>query len=171
MILLTVGSMFPFDRLIRSVDDMVGAGVIVDPMYAQIGDGSYEPKHIPFARFVSKPDFEKLIESCSQIIAHAGAGTIAQALERGKPLLVLPRLKRYAEHVNDHQIATARKFEELGHILVASEASEIPARLAQLKTFVPKRRTVKAHELAARVGAYLHSLEAASGDRHPKARS
>ena len=48
------------------------------------------------------------------IIAHAGMGTILTALEMGKPLLVMPRRAELGEHRNDHQLATAMRFADLG---------------------------------------------------------
>ena len=158
MIFVTVGSMFPFDRLIRTVDELVRDGVITDPVEAQIGDGSYEPKHTPFVRFLGKPDYEAKLKRCDAIIAHAGAGTIALALEHQKPLLVLPRQKKFAEHVNDHQIPTARKFAELEHVLVAAEAEDIAKQLPKLHGFRPKPREVHPDRLAARIGDFLRGI-------------
>jgi beta-1,4-N-acetylglucosaminyltransferase len=158
VIFLTVGSMFPFDRLIQAVDEMVGDGRITDQVSAQIGDGKYEPKNFPFKRFMGKPEYERELAAASYLIAHAGAGTIALALETGKPLLVLPRLSANKEHVNDHQIATARKFAELGHVLVANDASELPERLKSLKSFVAKRREVDPERMAKRIGSILDKV-------------
>jgi UDP-N-acetylglucosamine transferase subunit ALG13 len=158
LIFVTVGSMFPFDRLIRTIDELVRDGVIHDPVEAQIGDGSYEPKHVPFDRFLSKPDYETKLKRAEMIIAHAGAGTIALALEHHKPLLVLPRQKKFAEHVNDHQIPTARKFAELEHVLVAAEAEDVAKQFPQLRAFRPKPREVHPDRLAARIGDFLRNI-------------
>jgi beta-1,4-N-acetylglucosaminyltransferase len=158
VIFLTVGSMFPFDRLIQAVDDMVGDGRITDKISAQIGDGKYEPKNFPFKRFMGKPEYERELAAATYLIAHAGAGTIALALETGKPLLVLPRLSANKEHVNDHQIATARKFAELGHVLVANDASEIPEKIVLLKSFVAKRREVDPQRMARRIADLLKAI-------------
>lgn len=158
MIFVTVGSMFPFDRLIRSVDELVRDKVITDPVEAQIGDGSYEPKHMPFDRFLSKPEYEAKLQRAEMIIAHAGAGTIALALAHHKPLLVLPRQAKFAEHVNDHQIPTARKFAELEHVLVAHQAEDLATQLPQLRAFRPKPREVHAERLASRIGQFLREI-------------
>lgn len=157
MIFVTVGSMFPFDRLIRAVDELVGQGGIAEDVVAQIGDGRYEPKHLPFERFLAKPAYEQRVHEASSLIAHAGAGTIGLALAALKPLLVLPRLSRLGEHVNDHQLATARKFEQLGHVLVAWEAVDIAARLAQLGAFVPRPRVVDRARMVRRIGLFMAS--------------
>lgn len=158
MIFLTVGSMFPFDRLVRSVDEMIEQKLIDGPIVAQIGDGRYEPQHMAFDRFLPKPEYDMRIGKATMLISHAGAGTIALALRYRKPLLVVPRLQRYNEHVNDHQVATARKFEELGHVLVAYDMRDIPATLEALRNFSPRSRDVRPQELARRIGVFLETL-------------
>lgn len=158
MIFLTVGSMFPFDRLIRTVDDLVGQGLITEPLLAQIGDGRYEPRHVEFCRFLGKPDYDLKVQQADRLIAHAGAGTIALALRHRKPLLVVPRLHQHGEHVNDHQLATARKFAELGHVLVARDSAEILAQMPALQHFMPRPREVRPQALAQRIGDFMDTL-------------
>ena len=158
MIFLTVGSMFPFDRLIRAVDEMVGAGRIGEVVTAQIGDGLYEPRNFAFDRFLDKPRYDERVGQASMLLGHAGAGTIALALERDKRLLVVPRLRAHKEHVNDHQVATARRFEELGHVLVAYETASIPAKLEALRSFEPSKREIDPERLARRIGVLLRSV-------------
>ena len=76
----------------------------------------------------------------------------------GKPLLAIPRLKKYGEVVNDHQVAIAIRFEKLGHILSAYSVEELPDKLQQLKIFVPKPRENQAKAVADRIASFLQSL-------------
>ena len=161
MILVTVGSMFPFDRLVRAVDDLVASGEIVDEVVAQIGSGRYEPCAMRFERYMEKQPFDELLARADVIVSHAGIGSIATALRFGKPMLVLPRLRRHAEHVNDHQLATAQRYEALGHVLAARDESELAAKLALARSFRPLPRHVDAAGLAGRVGRYLEDRLAA----------
>jgi len=82
------------------------------------------------------------------------------ALSHNKPLLVMPRLKRYGEHVNDHQLGTARKFEELGHVLAAYTEDELPDKIQQLPNFVPVPRENQAHLVAERIARFLKEMTA-----------
>jgi len=159
LIFVTVGSMFAFDRLVRAMDEQVAAGRIRDPVFAQIGSGAYEPRSMPFERFVEKARFDELLASADCIVSHAGIGSIATALEHGKPMLVLPRLARHGEVVNDHQVATARRYAELGHVLVAYDESEIPAALERLGGFRPAPRRVDVDGIAARIGRFLRDVQ------------
>ena len=158
MIFVTVGSRYGFDRLVRAVDEMVGAGQIREEVTAQIGVGSYLPKHMHFERFIEGERFDARVRDAHRLIGHAGSGTISLAVANCKPLLVMPRRKRFHEHVNDHQVATARKFAELRHVLTADDAADLPRRFNQLRTFVPARRVAHADELADRIGAFLRSI-------------
>jgi UDP-N-acetylglucosamine transferase subunit ALG13 len=157
VIFLTVGSSIPFDRLVRAVDDLVGQGLLHD-VRAQIGEGAYEPRHMAFERFLDKQHYDLRVDEATALIGHAGAGTISMALERHKPLLVMPRLRRHGEIVNDHQVATARTFARLGHILVARDVDELRAGVEQLGTFVPRPREPRARDLARRIGVFLGTV-------------
>ena len=167
MIFLTVGSRYGFDRLVRAVDDMVYRGEIDDDITAQIGVGAYEPRHMHFDRFIDAHRYDARIRDSRMLIGHAGSGTISLAVTNCKPLLVLPRRKRYHEHVNDHQVATARKFDELRHVLAADEAEDLPRRFTELRDFVPARRLARTDELAGRLGEFLLTVEPKVRRRSP----
>jgi len=158
MIFLTVGTQFPFDRLVRVVDEVVGKNVFEEEIFAQIGDSSYQPHNFKAVSLLEKKVFDKRICEASCIISHAGIGTIVIALENNKPLLVMPRLKRYGEVVNDHQLAIANKFEELGHILVAYSEEELPEKLEELRSFHPCPRKNQAEAVAERISKFLNEI-------------
>lgn len=159
MIFLTVGTLFPFDRLVRAVDDAVAAGLVEQPVFAQIGRTSFVPRYIKHVEALDKCTFDNKVADAAYLISHAGIGSITMALKYGKPLLVMPRMKRYKEHVNDHQVGTARKFEELGHILVAYDVRDLPECIRRLKNFVPKDRKATPHAVAERIRRFLDDLQ------------
>ncbi len=155
MIFLTVGTQFPFDRLIKAVDELAAEGLITDKIIAQAGKSKYAPRHFEVVEALDKAAFDRMIENSAAIISHAGMGSIAMALEHHKPLLVMPRLARYGEVVNDHQVGIARKFAEAGHLLAAMDETELPRIIGQLKDFVPKPRENQAEQVAARIQRFL----------------
>ncbi len=158
MIFLTVGTQFPFDRLVKAVDDAFDEGVISEEIFAQIGETSYKPHNFESVVSLEKKVFDKHLKKASGIISHAGVGTITIALNNEKPLLVMPRLKKYGEVVNDHQLAIARKFEEFGHILVAYQEEGLAKKIEQLKSFIPRQRKSNAKAVAARISEFLHKI-------------
>ncbi|MBW8015856.1 MAG: hypothetical protein FVQ82_06685 [Planctomycetes bacterium] len=159
MIFVTVGTLYPFDRLVGAVDDAVANGLITEEVFAQIGVGAQKPKYIESVESLDKLTFDKVITESSCMISHAGMGSIQAALSKNKPLLVMPRLYKYSENINDHQVATAEKFEELGHLLAVYHQDQIPQRLEDIKTFVPAQRYTQVDKVVERISEFLNCLD------------
>lgn len=159
MIFLTVGTSFPFDRLVKPIDELVGQGKLDTHFFAQVGKGGYRPKNFESVETLDKKKFDEYFEGAEAIIAHAGMGTITTALAQNKPVLVLPRLKKYGELVNDHQNATAKRFEELGHVLAVYDTSELMEKIKSLKDFKPVPRKSQAEDVAKRIGSFLAQIQ------------
>ncbi len=138
MIFVTVGHQTPFDRLIEAMDRW--AADSGRECLAQIGDGSYEPRHMRFERWMSPQRFGEAMRQATAIVAHAGTGTILSAMQLGKPLLVLPRHSSRQETRNDHQIATARHFAAAGHVLAANDEEELLQLLPRIEQQPPRER-------------------------------
>ncbi len=138
MIFVAVGHQMPFDRMISMVDTWAGKHPEAD-IFAQIGETDYVPQHMQYKKLLSRQEFEAFLQRSSAVVAHAGTGTIIQALSQNKPLLVLPRLSRLAETRNDHQIGTARNFSAQGQLLAAFEEQEFMPQLDKLAQFRPAR--------------------------------
>ena len=159
MIFLTVGTYpLPFERLVKATDTMIMKGFIEEEVFAQIGVCNYKPQNMEYVEMLQKEVFDYYFETASAIISHAGIGTIKMALDNEKPLLVMPRLQKYGEVVNKHQVGTAKKFEELGHILVVYSEEELPDKLQQLKSFIPKPRKNQAEAVAERISEFLNQI-------------
>jgi UDP-N-acetylglucosamine transferase subunit ALG13 len=156
MIFLTVGTSFPFDRLVKAVDEAVGQGLYTGEIFAQVGRGGYKPINFESIETLVKKEFDLKFAQAEAIIAHAGMGTITMALSANKPILVVPRLKKYRELVNDHQLTTARRFEQLGHVLAVYDLNELLSKLRTLETFHPTPRFCHPELVAKRIGEFLN---------------
>lgn len=159
MIFLTVGTQFPFDRLVRTIDGLCEEGVITDDVFAQIGHNAYQPRHFEAVPSLEKNEYDVRFGQAAAIISHAGMGAITMALDQGKPLLVMPRQRKYKEVVNDHQEALAERFEALGHLLLAREETELRAKVAQLRSFVPQPRHASPEAVARRIADFLEQVD------------
>lgn len=166
MIFVTVGTSFGFDRLIRAVDQAVEQGLIQETIRAQIGDGRYLPRHFDYVTSIGKLEFDGNIRTASAVISHAGMGTLTAALEQCKPIMVMPRLKRYGEVVNDHQVDIAEQFANNGHVLLARDERDLLRKIASLKGFVPKPRRGEASAVTNRISAFLHETQARPPHRY-----
>jgi len=137
MIFVTVGTDQPFDRMMKVVDRWAGDAGRKD-IFAQIGEGGWEPRHVPFVNFLEPVEFKTRFAQASLIVGHAGMGTILSALLHGKPILVMPKLARLGEHRNEHQTATAKRMMELGNVNVAFDEDEMLAKLELVDSLRPR---------------------------------
>jgi UDP-N-acetylglucosamine transferase subunit ALG13 len=133
MIFVTVGTDKPFDRMMKVVDRWAGEAGRQD-VFAQIGEGGWQPRHVPFVNFLEPAEFKARFSQASLIIGHAGMGTILSALLHGKPILVMPKLARLGEHRNEHQTATAKRMMALGKVNVAFDEEEMLQKLGVVDT-------------------------------------
>ncbi len=124
MIFVTVGGQLPFDRLVRTVDEWAAEHGRQD-VFAQIGGGGYEPRHVAWERFLSPSEFQERMTSAELVVGHAGVGTILTSLELQVPLVVFPRRAEHREHRSVHQLGTARYFAEGGHVVAAYDPAEL----------------------------------------------
>lgn len=168
MIFLTVGTQFPFDRLVKAVDEAALRDGFGDQVFGQIGTGSYSPRNFKWVPAMKKATFDKQIRDSDCIVSHAGIGTITMAFEYSKPLLVMPRLRKYGEAVNNHQVAIAEKFEKLGYLLVAHELGDLPAKLEELKSFKPRERQSEPDVVAGRIATFLEELPESQNESEKK---
>jgi UDP-N-acetylglucosamine transferase subunit ALG13 len=133
MIFVTVGAQMPFDRLVRTVDEWAEERAR-DDVFAQIGPTRWRPSRVSFERFLTSKDFFEKMESATIVVAHAGVGTILSALQRRKPILVMPRRSDLQETRNNHQLATAKRLCEAGKIEVAFDEFELRKKLDSVET-------------------------------------
>jgi beta-1,4-N-acetylglucosaminyltransferase len=136
MIFVTVGMHYQgFDRLIRKMDEI--ASKIEEEVIMQIGSTKYAPKNAKFFNFVEN-EFTILayFKSARVVVSHAGAGTILYALSLGKPVIVVPRLKKFKEHVDDQQLELADVLSEKGTAIAVKEIEDIEQALKNINQLV-----------------------------------
>ena len=131
MILVAVGTQFPFDRLIETVDRWAGQTFTTD-VVAQTGSSCYAPRHIAARAFVPPAEFQALLERADVVIAHCGMGSILSALTLGKEIVVMPRSAALGEHRNDHQFSTAKRFADQPGVTVAWNEQELVEVLSSI---------------------------------------
>lgn len=132
MIFVTTGTQIPFDRLVKAIDEVYPYLGDVE-VIVQVARSGYKVENFEIQEFIPPKEFDDYFNSADLIIAHAGMGTIISAFVKNKPILVMPRLARYGEHRNDHQLATATRFDELGYINVAYTEDELKEKLKNLQ--------------------------------------
>ena len=132
VIFVTIGSMFPFDRLIRLMDGWAEANPGA-ALYAQIGTGAYEPARMPWVRKLDQVEFARTVEGAELVVAHAGMGSVITASQFRKPIVMLPRLREAGEHTTDHQIATANWLRGKPGVFIADADADLGPRIAEAR--------------------------------------
>lgn len=135
MIFITLGSpKFQFNRLLKAVDDLVEIGELSDEVFAQTGYSDYQPRNYKFKQFLDRDEFAKYEAESEIVITHGGTGAIIGAVKKGKKVIAVPRLSKYGEHVDDHQLQIIEQFKNQNLICGLDDCSELKNGLNYVKS-------------------------------------
>ena len=138
-IFITLGSQkFQFNRLLKAVDELCERGTIeAEDVFAQIGYSDYLPKNFNYKRFLDRDEFSKEMEKANIVITHGGTGAIIGAVKKGKKVIAVPRLAKYGEHVDDHQLQLIKQFDDLNLICSCQDTSklDVALKIAQITKY------------------------------------
>ncbi|MEE0699704.1 MAG: PssE/Cps14G family polysaccharide biosynthesis glycosyltransferase [Bacilli bacterium] len=138
MILILLGTQdAPFERILKAVSTQIKKGSIKEKVIAQTGCTKFEDEKIKTFDFVSKEELQSLMDKASVIITHGGVGIITECINKGKKVIVVPRLKKYKEHTNDHQLQITKEFADKGYVLPLYDTSRLSKALRDIKGFKP----------------------------------
>lgn len=154
MILVTVGTHSqPFNRLVEAMDTV--AGSINEQVIIQRGVSSYKPRHAQYFDFTASHEIAKLTSEARVIVAHSAAGTVIQTLKYNKPLIIVPRLKKFGEANDDHQLQLASALHELGRVHMISDATPESLLCAIRNPLAPNEVSNTKHELKSSIRQQL----------------
>ncbi|SMX24242.1 glycosyltransferase [Boseongicola aestuarii] len=129
MIFVTVGSAFPFDRLIQSMDNWAHEAGRGDDCLAQIGRGRYKPAHMKWHETLGHTHLSDTMQKAKLVVAHAGMGSVITAMQHVTPIVLMPRRFEAGEHTTDHQMATARWLEGKPGVFIAWDENDLAAQI------------------------------------------
>ena len=136
MIFVILGTQkFQLNRLLKTLDQYVEKGIIKDKIIAQIGYSDYLPKRYEYVEFLNKEEFDSMIQKADVVISHSGVGSIISALNAKKPVIVYPRLAKYREHIDDHQMEIAYAFSKKNYVLCCNEDDDLLELLNKCRTY------------------------------------
>lgn len=98
----------------------------IEPMFTHVG-------------LIPVDEFNKYMHDAELVITHAGVNSIVSCMQMRKALLVVPRLYKYGEHVDDHQMEIALLMEEKYHVLVVHNISELKMMIEKAMTHKYRR--------------------------------
>ena len=140
MIFVTVGTTpFQFNRLLEKIDELIENKKIKDRVVAQIGNSTYKPKHYDYLTFMTPKEFSKIINKSDLVISHAGAGSIITVLSQKKPLILVPRLKKFGEHTDNHQLQLTRELARQKRVIDVYDINRLENAIERIKKLSPKK--------------------------------
>ena len=140
MILITLGTQDKeFTRLLNQVQEQINKGNIKEKVVVQAGHTKYESKDMEIFDLIDRDKFSELIAKCDILITHGGVGSIITGLQNNKKVIVAPRLAKYNEHMNDHQIQITDNFSKKGYILPLYENDDLGKTLKIIDKFKPNK--------------------------------
>jgi UDP-N-acetylglucosamine transferase subunit ALG13 len=158
VIFVTVGNANqPFRRLLEAVDALAGEGAFGDePVLMQTGhEGAFRARDAEEKPFLPFQDFDQCLRRASVVICHGGC-TVFQALRAGKFPVVMPRLSRHGEHVNDHQLQFVRALAEAGYVIPAYEPADLMPAIERARR--ESGRPLPPSEMLSKVAAAVVAL-------------
>ena len=139
MIFVTVGTQdWSFKRLIEAVEKAVIDKKITDEVIVQAGNTKYESEYVKILNYIPFEEFTSFMDKADIIITHGGVGSILNAVKLGKKVIAVPRLAKYNEHVNDHQLQVIKKMTDDGYILSTEDETLIVDKIKEIANFEPK---------------------------------
>ncbi len=139
-LLVTVGTVMPFDRMVGGVESLIKSGEIQGDVAAQVGESTRSFDGIEC--FASCP-FEELnsrMEAADVVICHGGSGSILGSLKAGAHVVAMAREAKHGEHYDDHQRDITKAFADMDLISVAKNEDDIARAIKEAKS--RPRRTV-----------------------------
>jgi len=95
-------------------------------MVVQHGPSRLRPRGATCVDYVSFARLVELVRQARVVVSHGGVGSILVALINDKHPLVVPRLARLGEVVDDHQLELSRKLDEAGLVTLVEDVGRLP---------------------------------------------
>lgn len=120
MIFVTIGTQKQsFARLFNLIEH---SELLKDEnIIAQVGNTKFQSKIMKIYEFLSEEQMREYINEAEFVICHGGVGSIFNALNMEKKVLAVPRLKKYEEHIDDHQLEICKELTKKNYIRMYDE--------------------------------------------------
>ena len=159
MIFITLGSQkFQFDRLLKTVDELVGRGIITEDVFAQSGYSNYKPQNYSFKPFLNREEFSDVMGNADLVITHGGTGAIIGAVKKGKKVIAVPRLAKYGEHVDNHQLQLIKQFDSMNIICPCYDLTNLEEVISETRKHTFNTYVSNTDAIIASIAKYIDEL-------------
>ena len=130
MIFATLGTHHqPFPRMLEALSALPPEDLVVQHGHSPAPARAREA--VPFLNFGAMLE---RVRAADVVITHAGVGSILLARREGHTPVVVPRLHRLGEHVDNHQVELTEALAEQGKVIPVWDVSEIAEAVAAVPT-------------------------------------
>lgn len=134
MIFVTVGTNEArFDRLLAALVELPDG----TELFVQHGPSSIRPAGATCTDYLSFDEMVEQVRRARAVVTHAGVGSVLTALLNGTRPIVVPRLQRYGEAVDDHQLEFGRRAKSAGLVTLVEDAADLPQAIARHQASPP----------------------------------
>lgn len=126
-----------FNRLLQKVDELIEKKVISGEVFGQTGASTYVPRHYKFSAYMGLEGFEKRIAEADLVISHGGEGNIGLCLKHRVKCIAVPRLKKFGEHTNDHQMELVQAAADANKIVAVWDMNGLEDAVGKIGKFRP----------------------------------
>lgn len=147
-----------FNRLLEEVDRLVGNRTIKEQVLMQTGYSDYKPKNCKWFKFTGYDEMNSLLKKASIVITHGGIGSVLLSVRMNKRTIVVPRMKKFKEHTNDHQLEIVKELSSHKRILPVYNISELASSVDYAKSFKPVKVN-KSYIIQNMISKFLDKME------------
>ena len=159
MIFVTLGSQkFQFNRLLKEIDRLVKEEKITEEIFAQIGYSDYKPKNYNYKEFLDRDEFNDIMNKCDKVITHGGTGAIINAIKNGKKVIAIPRLAKFGEHVDDHQLQIIKEFNKMRLIVGINKIEQLSEAIENVSNIKFKTYISNTENIISSIQNYIEKI-------------
>lgn len=155
MIFVSLGTQ---DKAFVRILDILENADIDEEIIVQAGFTKYQSNKLKIYEYLEVDKMNQLISEARIIICHGGVGTIMKALDASKVVIACPRLAKYGEHQNDHQLQIVNNFSKNGYLLALNDGDDIHELLKRADSFKPKKIEFNNDNFCDKLENYLKTI-------------
>jgi anti-anti-sigma factor len=140
MLLITVGTeQYQFNALMHWIELLIKYQLINEDVLVQYGFSTHLPDGSTAYRNLSESEFLNFVDRASLIISHCDENTALMLEDKDTPYVLVPRLHRFREYMDNRQMEIADEFEHKGMAIARSPGDLVKfIKLQQTSTVTPK---------------------------------
>lgn len=145
-----------FDRLLNAI--LESDFIKNNSVYVQLGYTKGTYKGIHCQEYYTEEELMHQISIADLIITHAGVGAIVSSLKQKKRTIVVPRLGKFKEQNNDHQVQIMDRFDKQGYIISCNDLSKLDEIVKNAFNFKPKEYKIEKQGIIDEISNFINNL-------------